>query len=324
MGPARPLHGKVGADDLLILLAVARNGSITGAAARLDVDHSTVSRHIARMERKVGRRLFDRSPNRWQLTETGRRLRAIGERIEHSIDDAVRVVDSDPGDGVCGPVRLLTPDAFGSYLAPHALASALRKHGSLRIELLTSTTQLDLRNCEYDVAVSLEPPPSRAVVSRSLCTYSLGLFASVEYMATHGPIAGIEDLRAHPLVYYLDGCLDIAALRVLDGLLPGVCPRVQSNSVGAQIQSVLAGHGIGLLPNYATSFHPGLVPVLPDCVAVGQQYWIVVPSAVQRAPHVRVVVDALIERLSGHLDPSSASPGQSPFTQGVLLSDVRI
>ena len=312
MAPARTLHSKVSAEHLLILLAVARSGTITGAAARLGVDHSTVSRHVARMEKKVGQRLFNRSPSGWQLTETGRRLRSIGERIEQSVDDAVRVVDADGEDGVCGPVRLLTPDAFGSYLAPHALAAAVARHGSLRLELLTSTTHLDLGSGEYDIAVSLEPPPSRAVVSRRLCTYSLGLFSSVEYAATHAELAGVDDLRDRRLVYYLDGHLDIAALRVLDDFLPGVCATVQSNSVSAQIQAVLAGHGIGLLPTYAAAFHPGLVPVLPDSVAVGQQYWLVVPSAMQRAPHIRVVADALIERLSGHLEPGA--PDSVPFT----------
>lgn len=329
MVPAQTLHSKIGAEDLLIVLAVARSGTITGAALRLGIDHSTVSRHVARIENKVGQRLFNRSPRGWQLTETGRLLRSIGERIEQSVDDAVRVVEADGKDGVCGPVRLLTPDAFGTYLAPHALAVAVARHRSLRLELLTSTTHLDLGSGDYDIAVSLEPPPSRAVVSRRLCTYSLGLFTSVEYAATHAEITDLDGLRDRRLIYYLDGYLDIAALRVLDELLPSACATVQSNSVSAQIQSVRAGHGIGLLPTYAAAFHPGLVPVLPDSVAVGQQYWLVVPSAVQRAPHIRVVADALVGRLSGHLEPGVSAPESGlftphPFTPGVFPTNVHL
>lgn len=323
MALAQTLHSKIGAEDLLIVLAVARSGTITGAAARLGIDHSTVSRHVARIEKKVGQRLFNRSLRGWQLTEIGRQLRSIGERIEQSVDDAVRVVDADGADGVCGPVRLLTPDAFGTYLAPHALTAAVSRHASLRLELLTSTTHLDLGSGEYDIAVSLEPPPSRAVASRRLCTYSLGLFTSVEYAAGHAKITDLDGLRDRRLVYYLDGYLDIAALRVLDELLPSACATVQSNSVSAQIQSVLAGHGIGLLPTYAAAFHPGLIPVLPDSVAVGQQYWLVVPAAVQRAPHIRVVADALIGCLSGHLDPGVLVPPR-PFTSGGLPTDVHL
>ncbi|NDK89538.1 LysR family transcriptional regulator [Gordonia desulfuricans] len=321
MSPDRPLHATVSADDLLILLAVARSGTVTGAASRLGVDHSTVSRHVARMEKRVGRRLFDRSMSGWQLTETGRRLRRIGERIQHDLDEAERAVARDDEDSIRGPVRLLTPDAFGTYLAPRALAPALARHRSLRIELLTSTRHVDLRAGEYDIAVSLEPPPSRAVVATRLCTYSLALFASADYLADHAPITSVDDLRDHPVVYYLDECLDIAPLRVLDDLIPGVCASVQSNSVGAQIQAVLAGHGVGLLPAYATAFHDGLVPVLPAEVDVGGRYWVVVPSAVRRAPHIRAVVDALTSRLAGHLEPTTVC-NPAPTTQGSPRTDV--
>lgn len=320
MSADRPLHATVSPDDLLILLAVARSGTVTGAASRLGVDHSTVSRHVARMEKRIGRRLFDRSTSGWQLTDTGRRLRRIGERIQRDLDEAERAVARDE-DGIRGPVRLLTPDAFGTYLAPRALAPALARHRSLRIELLTSTRHVDLRVGEYDIAVSLEPPPSRAVVATRMCTYSLALFASADYLADHAPITCVEDLRDHPLVYYLDGCLDIAPLRVLDDLLPGVCATVQSNSVGAQIQAVLAGHGVGLLPAYATAFHDGLVSVLPAEVDIGGRYWVVVPSAVRRAPQIRVVVDALTSRLTGHLDPTTVC-NSSPTTQGNPRTDV--
>lgn len=303
MSPDRPLHSAISADDLLILLAVARSGTITGAAVRLGVDHSTVSRHVARMEDRVGRRLFDRSPTGWLLTDTGLALRRIGERIQRDLDEAQRAIAHDGEDNVGGPVRLLTPDAFGTYLAPRALACVLARHRSLRIELLTSTKHLDLRGGEYDIAVSLEPPPSRAVTAARLCTYSLSLFASADYLADHAPITCVEDLRDHPLVYYLDGCLDIASLRILDDLLPGVCATVQANSVGAQIQAVLVGHGVGLLPGYAADFHDGLVPVLPAEVSIGRQYWVVVPSSVRRAPHIRTVVAALATYFAGSLEP---------------------
>lgn len=304
----RPLHSGVGAEDLLILLAITRAKTVSGAAERLGVDHSTVSRHVRRMEKRIGQRLFDRTAHGWAPTETGRSLCTVAERIRQSLDDADRLVDIGSADGIGGAVRLLTPEAFGTYLAPRALAQPLAKHSALRIELLTTTRHLDLGAGEYDVAVSLEPPPTRAVVSQRLCTYSLGMFASADYLCDRAPITDVADLRLHPLVYYLDGRLDIATLRVLDELVPGARATMQSNSVSAQIQAVVAGNGIGLLPTYAARFHSGLVPVLPEEVAVAQQYWLVVPTAVHRAPHIRVVADALTRHLADAPGPARLLP----------------
>lgn len=302
MTATRPLRSLANPDDLLVLLAVARSGTVTGAAMQLDIDHSTVSRRIARLEKHTGQRLFDRSARGWQLTEAGVRLRGYAEELQHALDSAARAMSNISADGICGSVRLLTPDGFGTYLAPRALASMVSHHPALRIEILTSTRHLELSAGEYDIAITLEPAPSRAVVARPLCTYSLGLFASSDYLADHAPIDTVQNLRHHSLVYYLDDHLDIAALRVLENIAPGKTASVQSNSVAAQVQSVLAGHGVGLLPSYAVHFHPDLVPVLPDTVVVQQEYWIVIPSAVQRAPHIQVAAKHLVENLSGHMD----------------------
>lgn len=302
MTATRPLRSFADPDDLLVLLAVARSGTVTGAATQLDIDHSTVSRRIARLERHAGQRLFDRSARGWQLTESGGRLREYAEQLQRTLDSAARAMSNRSADGICGSVRLLTPDGFGTYLAPRALASVVTRHPALRIEILTSTRHLDLNAGEYDIAIALEATPSRAVIARPLCTYSLGLFASSDYLADRAPIDTVQNLCNESLVYYLDDHLDIDALRVLERIAPGKNATFQSNSVAAQAHSVLAGHGVGLLPSYVAQFHPDLVPVLPDTVVIQQKYWIVIPSAVQRAPHIQVAAQHLVANLSGHLD----------------------
>ncbi|UQE76633.1 LysR family transcriptional regulator [Gordonia sp. PP30] len=303
----RPLHTGIAPDDLMILLAITQTRTISAAAERLGVDHSTVSRHVRRMEKRIGRRLFDRTPAGWDLTDVGQALYPVAEQLQHSLEDADRVVECGSRHDVAGAVRLLTPEAFGAYLAPRALARPLAKHHALRIELLTTTRHLDLGSGEYDVAVSVEPPPTRAVASRRLCTYSLGLFASSGYLCDHAPVTQVSDLRDHRLVYYLDSHLDIATLRVLDELVPGTRPTVQSNSVSAQIQAVLSGLGIGLLPSYVAHHHPGLVPVLRAEVEIAQQYWLVIPTAVQHAARIRAVTAALVDHVVQALQPPSRS-----------------
>ncbi len=301
MAVTRPLRSLLTPEDLLVLLAVARTGTVTAAAIQLRLDHSTVSRRVARLEKQVKRRLFDRSSCGWRLTEAGQQLRGFAEEIHETLTQAGQALTEGGAGEINGTVRLMTPDGFGTYLAPEALAQATARHRGLKIEILTCTQQLDLASGEFDLAVALESARFRSSLAQQLCTYSLRLFASADYLNDNAPIAAVRDLRQHRVVYYLDSFLDIPTLRVLDEIVPGKSACLQSNSVAAQVQAVLAGHGIGLLPGYVSGFHPELVPVLSTEIDVPQAYWIITPTAFARAGHVRITARYLLEHLSGHV-----------------------
>ena len=72
-------------NDLVFFLELARQSRLAPAARRLRVDHTTVSRRIAELEKDLSIKLFDRKPDGFVLTEQGHRLFAIAERIEQGI-----------------------------------------------------------------------------------------------------------------------------------------------------------------------------------------------------------------------------------------------
>ena len=69
-------------NDLRYFLELSRQGKLVRAAARLHVDHTTVSRRITALEKQLDVRLFDKSPNGYQLTDAGLRLLPLAEQIE--------------------------------------------------------------------------------------------------------------------------------------------------------------------------------------------------------------------------------------------------
>src|SRR6478609_2083817 len=78
-----------GADDLLVLLAVGRTGRYVTAAEQLGINHTTISRRIAALERAIGARVLTRVGSSWELTERGREVLAAAEAVEaavHSLD----------------------------------------------------------------------------------------------------------------------------------------------------------------------------------------------------------------------------------------------
>src|SRR5690606_34774965 len=98
-------------DDVRIFLAVARAGQILGAARRLELNHATVSRRIAALERALGTKLFRRLTTGSELTTEGERFLTIAERIEADMI-AARAELAGESDEVAGVVRIGAPDGF--------------------------------------------------------------------------------------------------------------------------------------------------------------------------------------------------------------------
>jgi DNA-binding transcriptional LysR family regulator len=196
------------ADDLRYFLEVARTGRLVAAASRLLVNHTTVSRRIATLERSLGNRLFDRSPAGWILTDAGHELLTHAESIESALQAAMEGSGSG-GPNLSGTVRISTPDGFGAFVLLPNLAPLRSKHPDLRIEIVTETRHDALATRQFDLAVTLERPRPRAVEISKLADYQLGLYATGDYLAMHGRITGLADLHEHTLIGYVDAVLEV-------------------------------------------------------------------------------------------------------------------
>ncbi|MBD7919609.1 LysR family transcriptional regulator [Cellulomonas sp. Sa3CUA2] len=292
------------ADDMRHFLAVARTGRLVLAAAELRVDHTTVGRRITALERAVGHRLFDRTPEGWRLTERGQRLLEPAESIERALLETRELVDRGRS-SISGSVRILCPDGFGSFLLAPALGALSRDNPGLTVEMATATVRLGQTVRDFDVAVTLEEPRSSKVVTRPLSDYLLKVYASRDYLAQHGPIGTVEDLHGHTTIWYVDQLLDVQPLHAVDSLLPGPA-AIQSTNVVAHWQAVAAGIGVGPLPQYIARQDPRLVRVLPH-VEYRQRYWLVTPRQHARLSRVRLVAqllqDIVTERAEDLLGP---------------------
>ena len=154
-------------DDLRILLAVLRHGSFTGAAERLAVEQSTVSRRIASLEAALGAPLFDRTPQGPRPTEIGQALQAHLERIEAEVFALSEHVQGTSSE-LSGRVRVSTTESFAvQVLIPEMLARLRKTHPGLAIDLVLSDSETDLVQREADLAATWSRSVSRAYRSRS-------------------------------------------------------------------------------------------------------------------------------------------------------------
>ncbi|TFC28022.1 LysR family transcriptional regulator [Cryobacterium sp. MDB1-18-2] len=282
------------ADDLLVLLAVARSGRFVTAAESLGLNHTTVSRRIAALEKALDGRVLSRTVGGWELTELGSRAVNAAENVEA----AVSLLGGPPGQAaqLSGVVRLSATDGFSAYIATPAVAALQRRHPGLRVEIVTVTRRALQHRSGLDIEVVVGEPQVHRANAILLGHYVLGMYASRDYLAENGTPVSVAELTEHPLVYFVDSMLLVDDLDAPRRQVPSMRPSLSSTNVFVHVEATRAGAGIGFLPCFMADQHPDLVRLLPDKFNEELPYWMVLRAESLHQPAVAAVVDALRAR----------------------------
>ena len=276
-------------NDVRAFLAVARSGRLTAAAARLGVDHSTLSRRIAALEHALRTKLFDRSPSGYTLTEQGRRLLPIGEEMERLAIGAGEAVGGSAA-SVAGTVRIGAPEGFGSYFLAPRIAALKARHPRLTIQLVAAPAVFSLARRDADIVVSVSRPPAGRLTVSKLIDYDLGLYAAPSYLREAPDIATAEDLFRHAFVSYIGELLHFPELDFLQHVAPGGTTSGERSNLVAQLRATMAGAGLCILPAFLASKEDGLVRVLPDEISLTRSLWLTVHQDLAELARVRAAV----------------------------------
>jgi DNA-binding transcriptional LysR family regulator len=269
-------------NDLQAFLAVARVGRLTMAAQRLGVEHSTLSRHLTRLETVLQTRLFDRRPTGYVLTDAGERLVTEAETIESSaIGILARIARQDTG--LSGSVRIATPEGFGTFFLAPCIGQLTQRHPELEVELVANPRVVSLSKREADIAVAMARPKEGRLHARKLVDYELGLYASHAYLAAAGEIT---DMRGHSFVGYIDDLLPTPQHEYLRDLDAAINPKIKISNVITQMMATVGGGGLCILPCFMADHEPRLVRLLPEQVRVFRSYWLVVHSDMRELARV--------------------------------------
>lgn len=269
------------ADDLLLLLEVARSRSFVQTGHSLGLDHTTISRRITGLEKQLGNRVVDRNAHGIELTELGRSLLPCAEQIERALDRAEQTAR--PDRQVAGHVRISAPEGFGIRFVAPVMARLHRRHPSVTLELVTATRPLG-QGAASDIEIGVGTPDTRRFEVVPISSYVLALYASAEYLQAAGVPLSAGDLSAHSLVYYIDSLQRVTDLDLLGAGIPAGAVHVSSTNVFAHLEATRAGAGIGLLPAFIAAGVSTLRPVLPDTVRLERAYVALVAPQVLRRP----------------------------------------
>ena len=282
-------------NDLRYFLAVAREGQMLGAAARLGVSQARLSRHVAALEEAVGARLFERTTRGSTLTEDGAALFATAERIEAEVLAGTSRLRG--GDEVAGTIRIGAPDGFGSaFLAPR-LGKFRDAYPELRVQLVPVPRSFSLSEREADLAIMVGRPDKGRLRVKKLVDYSLGLYASEDYLARSGTPTKLDDLKSHTLIGYVDDLIYTPELNYASEFIRGWRSDIEVSTAIGQFEAVRSGVGIGICHDFMAVGTPNLVRLFPD-LSVTRSYWLVWHENQAVARRVRAVVDLLEQILS--------------------------
>lgn len=177
-------------NDTPAFLAVARTGTLTGAAASLGAGVATVSRRIERLEAALGVPLFARAQTGYQLTDEGTALMPRAEALEAAMEGFQSAAQA--GRGVRGHVRLATAENLANPLLIPSLASLLATHPGLTVEVSTDVASVNLHKRDADLAVRMVRPTRGHLTVRRIGTLGFGLYGAVDYMAQRCGGVGFE------------------------------------------------------------------------------------------------------------------------------------
>lgn len=236
-------------DDMRFFLTLCRTHSFVSAAHELKVTHSTVARRLSALEAALQTQLFQRSEKGCQITSAGEALLPYAESLESTVINLEESV-SGKDNQLSGCIRIGTPDGIGNcFLATH-LSKFQNNHPSLEVELIPVPMYYSLSKREIDILITVKRPKAGKFIARKLTQYKLGLFATRQYLENRQEIIRREDLRGHRFVGYIDDLLFDQDLRFMEEFYPGMTPIFRTSTVIAQMNAVVAGAGIGIIPYF--------------------------------------------------------------------------
>ena len=259
-------------DRIRIFLAVARAGQLLGAAKVLGLNHATVGRQLTALEEELGTVLVERQTNGCVLTPAGDVLMRSAEKVESELLQATTRI-SGATEALTGTVRVGAPDGLGNYFLSRTLVTLAEQHPELTIQLVPLPRTFSLSRREADIVVTLDRPKQGRLIVRKLTDYSLSVYAAEAYVKRHGAISSVDDLDGHLFVTHVEDFVYSRALDYAAELGKRMTRHYECGSVVAQMEAVRAGHGIGILHDYAAVQYPELRRLLPD-LRFTRTYWL--------------------------------------------------
>lgn len=288
-------------DQLRVVLALWRGKTLSGAARTLNLDHTTIGRRLAGVERDLGGALFERSKDGFSPTPLGEDVLLSAQRAEREIDGLLRRIDG-TADAPTGAVRITATPYLAAALFAPAIADFLRAYPRLNVELIGDNRTLNLSKREADLAVRMSRPSTPDLVAKKVGDIAFACYAASSDTRRYESqvFVGYDDESgAGPLQQYMH------ELAPADRLV------LRSNSLAALFAAIYSGIGCGLLPCFTADNDARLRRVNVPRHMPPLGLWLVYHEDLRRSHKVRVAASFVDSAVKAHRN--ALVPKDFPF-----------
>lgn len=281
---------KLAWDDFRLIKAIADAGGLTGAAAALDVNHSTVFRRLGQIEEQIGHALFERRKTGYVPTSAGEEMAALASRIDEDVTAFGRRLagrDLAPS----GEVRVTTTDTLYLHMLLPIFAAFRAAHPLIRLDVVIASQTLNLSRRDADVAIRASDSPGETLIGRRLADLNWAVYARTDAPATATEQADPTALFRRVWVTLGDHLGYVKAARYVRDHVEPERIALRSSAVLGLTEAVEQGIGIGPLPCFIADQRPGLVRLLPPRAEFTTGLWILTHPDIRHAPRVRAFMD---------------------------------
>jgi DNA-binding transcriptional LysR family regulator len=293
-------------DDLRFVAAIARTGSLSGAARSLGVHHATVFRRLAAIEDRMGVRLFDRQPHGYVPTAAGQEVADAAGRIDDDVATLHRRVAGQDL-RLTGTIRLATVDTLATLILPRHLAAFRVAHPGIVIELVISGAHASLTRREADVALRATNDPPEALIGRRLAPVAHGIYGAPGAV----PRGRAFDPAAHDWVAPDDSLAASMMARWLRKHVPDERIVLRANSITVLLAMARAGVGLAILPCF--SGDGALERIGATLDGWDGTLWLLTHEDLRSTARIRALLDHLGDALVAERDRlAGRAPNPSP------------
>jgi DNA-binding transcriptional LysR family regulator len=296
-------------DDLKIVLAVARHGSLNSAARALGTTQPTLSRRLNRLERRIGVRLFERAAGGLSATVLCTALvESLNEMEQGAQAIERRIAARDTG--LQGPITVTSLAWFGDEVLAPLLARFSAQHTQVTINLVNDPRRFNLSRREADLALRIGSFDQEDLVERRVAEVSYGLFASPAYLNRLGRPRFSEGCVGHLVASLVDSPVKVVHIEWLNAIAPRAHAVIRTNDIHSHLATAEAGEAMAVLPRVLADRRPALVRLEPPLPEPTQPVKLGVHAGTRHSPRIRALIDFLVAELKAR--SADLNPGAAP------------
>jgi len=275
-------------DDVRFVLALARTGTIRGAAKSLAVNHTTVSRRISALEKQLAARLFEQTPQGYVTTASGKIISQAAAEIEDLLVGSQQRIEGSDTE-LSGDVHIHIPDIFDEWVCER-LGLFSRQHPQLKIHLSSDVSVVDLARREADIALRFTDSPPEDMVGKKVWQLSVALYCAIDF-----EFDAAKSLASYPWVRWAAEFGQSRLELWTEKVSAGTETVTRVNTYKTLTGMIKNGAGIGYLSPWFAENDPDLKRLTPVIDNLAMDVWVLIHPDLRGVKRISAIKELLID-----------------------------